>query len=74
MNNQQTLAEEQRETADELSLTLQLAQRMAQRLSDETHGVLYNDVVAITRLLHESRLKIDTIQHNIVVMPSNTGQ
>lgn len=55
------LAEEQRETARELAELLRLGQEMGRRLSNETHGEMYEDVRTLVSLLHQTRAQADVI-------------
>lgn len=55
------LVEEQRETARELVELLRLGQEMGHRLSNETHGDVYEDVRALVSLLHQTRAQADVI-------------
>lgn len=55
------LEEEQRETARELAELMRLAQEMGRRLSNETHGEMYEDVRLLVSLLHQTRAQCDVI-------------
>ena len=55
------LEEEQRETARELAELMRLAQEMGRRLSNETHGDMYEDVRLLVSLLHQARAQCDVI-------------
>lgn len=55
------LEEEQRETARELAELMRLAQEMGRRLSNETHGEMYEDVRMLVSLLHQTRAQCDFI-------------
>lgn len=55
------LEEEQRETARELAELMHLAQEMGRRLSNETHGDMYDDVRVLVSLLHQTRAQADVI-------------
>lgn len=55
------LEEEQRETARELAEVMRLAQEMGRRLSNETHGEMYEDVRLLVSLLHQTRAQSDVI-------------
>ena len=52
---------ERRETSEELSVVIRLAQEMAQRLASKTHGGLHNEVAMLGSLLHEARQKVEFI-------------
>lgn len=60
------LQEEQRETSRELVSLLRVTQEMGRRLAYETHGDLYDDVRTLNELLHESRIKADTILNRLM--------
>ena len=53
---------ERRETIDELSDVLQLAQEMGRRLANETHGSFYAHVEELNRLLHQTRGQLSRIE------------
>lgn len=55
------LEEEQRETARELAELMRLAQEMGRRLSNETHGDMYDEVRLLVSLLHQTRAQCDVI-------------
>lgn len=55
------LREEQGETAHELAELLRLGQEMGRRLSNETHGDMYDDVRMLVSLLHQTRAQADLI-------------
>ncbi|WP_049629212.1 hypothetical protein [Cellvibrio sp. pealriver] len=55
------LREEQGETAHELAELMRLAQEMGRRLSNETHGEMYDDVRLLISLLHQTRAQADVI-------------
>lgn len=57
----QQLQYEQTETARELAELLRLAQEIGQRLCNETHGDMYDDVRMLTSLLHQTRAQADLI-------------
>lgn len=57
----QQLQYEQAETARELAELLRLAQEIGRRLSNETHGELYDEVRQLIALLHQSRTQADLI-------------
>lgn len=61
MSREELLREEQGETARELAELLRLAQEMGRRLSNETHGEMYDDVRMLTSLLHQVRAQADLI-------------
>ena len=52
---------ERRETSEELSVVIRLAQEMAQRLASKTHGGLHGEVASLGSLLHEARQKMEFI-------------
>ncbi len=52
---------ERRETSEELSVVIRLAQEMAQRLATKTHGGLHSEVASLGSLLHEARQKVEFI-------------
>lgn len=55
------LREEQGETAHELAELLRLGQEMGRRLSNETHGEMYDEVRMLISLLHQTRAQADLI-------------
>lgn len=55
------LREEQGETAHELAELLRLGQEMGRRLSNETHGEMYDEVRLLISLLHQTRAQADLI-------------
>ncbi len=55
------LREEQGETARELAELLRLGQEMGRRLSNETHGEMYDEVRMLISLLHQTRAQADLI-------------
>ncbi|HSC66185.1 MAG TPA: hypothetical protein VLC79_00730 [Cellvibrio sp.] len=55
------LREEQGETARELAELLRLGQEMGRRLSNETHGDMYDEVRMLISLLHQTRAQADLI-------------
>ncbi len=57
----QQLAAEQAETARELADIMRLAQEMGQRLCNETHGEMYDEVRMLISLLHQTRAQADLI-------------
>lgn len=61
MNREDILREEQGETAHELAELLRLGQEMGRRLSNETHGEMYDDVRLLISLLHQTRAQADFI-------------
>lgn len=61
MNNENLLREEQGETARELAELLRLGQEMGRRLSNETHGDMYDEVRMLISLLHQTRAQADLI-------------
>jgi hypothetical protein len=56
---------ERRETFEELSIVIRLAQEMAQRLASKTHGALHGEVASLGTLLHQARVKVDLIGANL---------
>lgn len=61
MRENNLLREEQGETARELAELLRLAQEMGRRLSNETHGEMYDEVRMLISLLHQTRAQADLI-------------
>ena len=61
MTREDILREEQGETARELAELLRLAQEMGRRLSNETHGEMYDEVRMLVSLLHQTRGQADLI-------------
>lgn len=61
MSRDEFLREEQGETARELAELLRLGQEMGRRLSNETHGEMYDDVRMLISLLHQVRAQADVI-------------
>lgn len=61
MSRDELLREEQGETARELAELLRLGQEMGRRLSNETHGDMYDDVRLLISLLHQTRAQADLI-------------
>lgn len=61
MSRDDILREEQGETARELAELLRLAQEMGRRLSNETHGEMYDEVRMLVSLLHQTRGQADLI-------------
>ena len=61
MTSDNVLREEQRETAHEIATLLRLGQEMGRRLSNETHGDMYDDVRLLISLLHQTRAQADVI-------------
>jgi hypothetical protein len=61
MTREDLLREEQGETAHELAELLRLGQEMGRRLSNETHGEMYDDVRMLISLLHQVRAQADLI-------------
>lgn len=61
MSRDEFLREEQGETARELAELLRLVQEMGRRLSNETHGEMYDDVRMLISLLHQARAQADVI-------------
>lgn len=53
---------ERRETIDELSDVLHVAQEMGRRLANETHGSPYAHVEELNRLLHQTRNQLSRIE------------
>ncbi len=61
MTRDDILREEQGETARELAELLRLGQEMGRRLSNETHGEMYDEVRMLISLLHQTRAQADLI-------------
>lgn len=61
MSRDDILREEQGETAHELAELLRLGQEMGRRLSNETHGEMYDEVRLLISLLHQTRAQADLI-------------
>lgn len=61
MSKDDLLREEQGETARELAELLRLGQEMGRRLGNETHGEMYDDVLLLISLLHQTRAQADVI-------------
>lgn len=61
MSRDDILREEQGETARELAELLRLGQEMGRRLSNETHGEMYDEVRMLISLLHQTRAQADLI-------------
>ncbi len=61
MSRDHILREEQGETARELATLLRLGQEMGRRLSNETHGEMYDEVRMLISLLHQTRAQADLI-------------
>ncbi len=61
MAREDILREEQGETARELAELLRLGQEMGRRLSNETHGEIYDEVRMLISLLHQTRAQADLI-------------
>ena len=61
MTRDDILREEQGETARELAELLRLGQEMGRRLSNETHGEMYDEVRMLISLLHQTRAQADFI-------------
>lgn len=61
MSRDDILCEEQGETARELAELLRLGQEMGRRLSNETHGEMYDEVRMLISLLHQTRAQADLI-------------
>ena len=63
MQQQETPEEaERRETIEELSDLLIVAQEMGRRLANETHEETYSQVQELNELLHQARLKLGDIR------------
>jgi len=56
---------ERRETIDELSDVLHIAQEIGQRLANETHGSPYAHVEELNRLLHQTRVQLSRIDSRV---------
>ncbi len=52
---------ERRETSEELTVVIRLAQEMTQRLANETHGDMYLEVGQLGNLLRQARAKVEYI-------------
>ncbi len=52
---------ERRETSEELTVVIRLAQEMAQRLASETHGEMHDEVGQLGNLLRQARAKVEFI-------------
>lgn len=61
MSRDDVLRDEQGETARELAELLRLGQEMGRRLSNETHGEMYDEVRMLISLLHQTRAQADLI-------------
>lgn len=61
MTREDILRDEQGETARELAELLRLGQEMGRRLSNETHGEMYDEVRMLISLLHQTRAQADLI-------------
>lgn len=61
MSREDLLREEQGETARELAELLRITQEMGRRLSNETHGDMYDEVRLLMSLLHQTRAQADLI-------------
>ncbi len=55
---------ERRETTEELTVVIRLAQEMAQRLAHETHGDMHEAVGQLGNLLRQARAKVEQIHAN----------
>ncbi|MDE3021418.1 MAG: hypothetical protein KGI54_06115 [Pseudomonadota bacterium] len=55
---------EKRETIEELTDILHVAQEMGQRLSVESHGKAYDEVRRLAELLHQSRALAEKIRNH----------
>lgn len=53
---------ERRETIDELSDVIRIAQEMGRRLANETHGSPYAHVEELNRLLHQTHRQLSRIE------------
>lgn len=62
MAGDDTAQGERRETINELSDVLHLAQEMGRRLANETHGSRYAHVEELNRLLHQTRGQLSRIE------------
>lgn len=67
----QHLQYEQAETARELAEIMRLAQEIGQRLGNETHGELYDDVRQLIALLHQTRTQADLIDAKLDIIDAN---
>lgn len=52
---------ERRETSEELTVVIRLAQEMTQRLASETHGDMHLEVGQLGNLLRQARAKVEFI-------------
>lgn len=58
----ETVQGERRETIEELTDVLAVAQQMGQRLANETHGEAYASVREFNELLHLARVRLARIR------------
>jgi hypothetical protein len=61
-----TLEGERRETIDELSELISVAQVMGRRLANETHGDAYSKVNILNELLHQARHQLSRIKDGTI--------
>lgn len=62
MPGDETQKNERRETIQELSDLLAVAEEMGQRLLDESHGEAYDNVYQLVDLFRQCRKKVDQMQ------------
>lgn len=66
MLEDETRKGERRETINELSDLLFVAQEMGGRLANETHGNAYSQVTQLNEFLHQARIQLDKIKDGTV--------
>ena len=62
MQEDETRKQERRETINEMSALLSIAQKMGYRLAIELHGESYASIRELNELLRQARLKMELIQ------------
>ncbi len=62
MQEDETRKQERRETINEMSALLSIAQKMGYRLAIELHGESYGSIRELNELLRQARLKMELIQ------------
>jgi len=62
MHEDETGIQERRETINEMSALLSIAQKMGYRLAIELHGESYASIRELNELLRQARLKMELIQ------------
>ncbi len=62
MQEDETRNQERRETINEMSALLSIAQKMGYRLAIELHGESYASIRELNELLRQARLKMELIQ------------